>query len=279
MKKVYLLVAGCIVFVFGSAISALIGELKTVVSYVSGPLRFFADTLKPAENTPDFLKVTYAAACLILYLHIAGGLLQAVSWASRSFSGKEKAKNTQIGEDLAASSYSEEIAAAIEVIEKPGVLDDDIQIELDDLMKEIGRSISKSFPEVDYRNIRHCFITQDLNGEIVMMRLGRQMILKPEDAEIVDWVLTSFYESHVLVPIPANKARDTEMKAVGLVRNAGTVFKLGFVILLPTTDILTEDSRGRFYNRSLSIPLIAHIDKLMQHMVKYTMKMRGGSAQ
>jgi hypothetical protein len=235
--------------------------------------------MSPAENTPDFFKITYAAACLILYLHIAAGVLQLFNWASKVYNGKEEEVNSKVGEDLIASSYSEEITAAIEVIEKPGVLDEDIQIELDDLMKEIGRSISKSFPEVDYRNIRHCFITQDLNGEIVMIRLGRQLILKPEDAEIVDWVLTSFYESHVLVPIPADKARDADMKAVGLVRNSGSVFKLGFVILLPTTDSLTEGSRGRFYNSSLSIPLIAHIDKLMQHMVKYTMKMRGGSAE
>lgn len=279
MKKMHLLITGGIVFVSASAISAMIGELKTVVSFVSWPLNYFADTMTPTANTPDFLKVFYAAACVILYLHIVGGVMQFMNWVYIAYKGNEGASQPKGGEDFIATSYSEEIAAAIEVIERPDVLDDHIQIELDDLMKEIGRSISKSFPEVDYRNIRHCFITQDLNGEIVIIRLGRQLILKPEDAEIVDWVLTSFYETHVLVPIPADKARDSEMKAVGLVRNSGSLFKLGFVILLPTLDILTEDSRGRFYNSSLSIPLIAHIDKLMTHMVKYTMKMRGGSAQ
>ncbi|WP_218154768.1 hypothetical protein [Paenibacillus sp. UNC496MF] len=111
-----------------------------------------------------------------------------------------------------------------------------------------------------------------------MIRLGRQMILKPEDAEIVDWVLTGFSETHVLEPIPADKARGTDMKAVGLVRNQGAYFRLGFVILLPQSEQLTEETRRRFYNSSLNLPLIAHMDKLMIHMVKYTMKMRGGAA-
>jgi hypothetical protein len=39
MKRAYFFVAGSIVFIFGSAISAMIGELKTVVSYVSWPLK------------------------------------------------------------------------------------------------------------------------------------------------------------------------------------------------------------------------------------------------
>ncbi|WP_218154769.1 hypothetical protein [Paenibacillus sp. UNC496MF] len=118
-------------------VGALAGELKTIVSWVSYPLHLFAVEWRPSEKSPDFIKGLYAGVCLLLYLYLLQGCIQLFFWGVHTWKGsKESTEHQSLQDDLLVTSYSEEIASTIELIDHPDVSDDQVQIALDDLMKE-----------------------------------------------------------------------------------------------------------------------------------------------
>jgi hypothetical protein len=171
--------------------------------------------------------------------------------------------------------YIEEIAATVDLISAPDATDIEIEHALDDLMRKVGVNIADCFKTIPHKDLRYAFIMSD-QEELVMLRVGKQMSLTEDDAKITDWVLANFDQTHILEIIPEGMVPGSNIEAVGLVRNAGASFQFGFVILIPDKSALTRSAVQSFYATSSSVPLILYIDKLMNYVVKYSMKLKGG---
>lgn len=280
IDRVYqIILAGFIVTFIGGIIGAMISEIKTVVDFISVPFVVLFTNLHPGENTRDFFKIIYAAICVIFYAAI-------IVFPFACFSAINRVKETlqnNTENNLEINLYSEEVASAIEVLERPNLSLQEQTDTLEDFLRKISNNIMGSFPGVNLANVRYAFLSSPPSSSRLysVVRLGRNGSLTDDDNKVIEWILTNisddFYIQGDVKSEVQNVTAGYEMNTVGLVRNSGNKFRFGFVIFLPNPDAFSNvEVIDNFIVNSSAIRLMAHMDKLWNPLVQYSYNTTGG---
>jgi hypothetical protein len=280
IDRIYqIILVGFILTFFGGVIGALISEMKTVVDFISAPFVILFTNLHPGENTADFFKIVYAAICVIFYAAIIVFPFACFSAINRV---KENAQDNT-GENLEINLYSEEVAAAIEVLERPNLSTQEQDDTLEDFLRKISNTIFSSFPGVNLANVRYAFLLSPPSSSSLYsaVKLGRNGSLTDDDNKVIEWILTNisddFYIQGDIKSVVQNVTAGYDMNTVGLVRNSGNKFRFGFVIFLPNSDAFSDFGViDNFIVNSSAIRLMAHMDKLWDPLVQYSNNTAGG---
>lgn len=204
---------GTITAVVLMVIGGLVGELKEIYSAIIGPYLYIGKVLTQFEAADNWTKLLFAFLCLLFYVSVLSffPLLIAKDWS--------RAEKTSPAPEIML--YTEEISAAMEVIERPEVTEMEIMDTVEHLMRTIGTQAMSIFPGLDYRFVRASFLVTDSDGNIMAVRLGRHFAVTTLDMEMVDWILRNtsknpYLEGNVREEYPKN-----DMEAIGFIRNQG----------------------------------------------------------
>ncbi|PWK09667.1 hypothetical protein [Tumebacillus permanentifrigoris] len=256
----------------GEVIASLIADTKSIATLFGIPFAYLGVELLPGDTTPDILKILYWVLCTAIYYAVLMSLY-------RLFRLLIPQKVPPQQQPLVAPKlelYINEIATAMEVIERDDVTDDQSVAALEDLLSHVGDMILDSFKGIPLPKFRYAFLVGDDQDKFTMVSVGRRRTLVHHDMDAIDWVLTHFNGTHYLKGNLMQSVPRHDMEAIGLVRNQGTRLQFGFVIFIPKAEALTEEAVLKFYASVSAVQLITYMDKLMNIMVKYKVRMEGG---
>lgn len=252
---------------------ALISELKTVVDGISSPFVYLFTTAHPVDTTADFWKIVYAAMCILLYSAV---IIFPFTCVKAIRHVRSQIKGTE--ENLEVNLYSEEISSTLDVLANQGLTDAQKGDQLEDFLRGIANNITHPFTGTSLNTIRYSFILSQPNTdnkEYYTVRLGRNGPLTADDNKVIEWVLTNtdddFYVNADIKSEVHNVSAGYRINSVGLIRNSGTDFRLGFVIFFEDQQAFSRKERmDQFIVNSSAIRLFAHMDKLWESMVQYS---------
>lgn len=229
-EKLYGVFVAGVLLVIGS----LVGELKEVYSTIILPFVSMANLLESYQDANNFTKLLFSAICIMIYLAVVSYIPLLIAKDRKQIEKSSPAPEIML--------YTEEISAAMEVIEKPGVQEIEITNTVDHLMRRIGMQAMSIFPGLDHRFVRASFLVTNLKGNV------RELF-------------------------PAN-----DMEAIGFIRNQGPNFRFGYVIMLPSKEMITMETEAHFKAAAVAVQHIVYMDKLWKLMVSYSQNLDGGGS-
>lgn len=269
IKKYKGLLITAILIFLGFWGGALLSESKTIFTSIIGPIVWFGNLVGSLENAEDFYKILFGGISLLIYVAIASFIPLLLA--------KDLPKSSQAFEVLL---YTEEISAAMEVIENSTATLSEIEDAVDHLMTSISSEVVNIFSgKVSIRNIRYGFLVSDpSSGNILRVKLAHHFPVTVNDMNVVEWVCANHSENPYLEPIVKQRDPGNDMEVIGLIRNPGA-FRFGFVIFLPNKEIITEQTKNEFKAAAAAVQHIAYMDKLYNLMVKFNQnRLTGGGS-
>ncbi|WP_411502840.1 hypothetical protein [Brevibacillus centrosporus] len=264
-EKLYGVFVAGVLLVIGS----LVGELKEVYSTIILPFVSMANLLESYQDANNFIKLLFSAICIMIYLAVVSYIPLLIAKDRKQIEKSSPAPEIML--------YTEEISAAMEVIEKPGVQEIEITNTVDHLMRRIGMQAMSIFPGLDHRFVRASFLVTNLEGNIMVVSLGRHFGLTELDMKMVDEILgmpdNPYLKGNVRELFPAN-----DMEAIGFIRNQGPNFRFGYVIMLPSKEMITMETEAHFKAAAVAVQHIVYMDKLWKLMVSYSQNLDGGGS-
>lgn len=239
-----------------------------VIQAIAFPLKWLSGW-SPDESSLFLTRWLWLNLYLAIYLALLAGVLSLIRWIQLAINEDTYVFQEASASDLPIYSYQEELATTIQTLENSR---DHLEIEdhVEDLLRKIGNTIASSFP-IPHSDLRFAFLVSNC-GKIEGVRLGRQLSTTDIDVNILEKILEENELTTDIIPIK-HHFDSKDVRAIGIVRNPGT-FRLGFFIMIPDYEIITDSVKLDFYNKAYMVQYLAFMDKLYEIMVEYSREIK-----